>query len=570
MASSQSEKTLVRILGLGSFLVTVLVVTSGVSDPVNATKLFLLGGQAGALLLLLIASFRHEAWTESKLLLVTIGVFLLFGFYATFSSSAPLVQNIYGISGRNTGLLTYIFLSVILFAASLLRSIKSYRFVVLALLSAGAINIVYCLWVISFGDFIQWNNPYGNILGTFGNPNFIGSFLGMIFAVLFTWGLHKNVGVRNRALVFLAMAITAFEIQDSSAVQGKVVAIGGAGISLFYWIRAKDKFRFFQIPYLLLVGVVGSFAVAGALQRGPLADLIYKTSVSLRGEYWAAGIRMGLENPISGVGMDTYGDFYRRFRDEQALVLPGPNTVTNAAHNVFIDFFASGGFPLVASYLALVLIAGRAIFLVSRRLNSFDPVFVSLVTAWSGYQVQSIISINQIGLAVWGWLLTGAIIGYEKISRVSSDGKSSNESTQMARKSNSTRVTNQSYFSSSLLGGIGLVGGLLLAAPPLSADMAWTKSVRSQVLSEIEKSLESSYLTPLNSFKLAQIVQLLEQSKLNEQAHVYALKGVEFNPDYFEAWKLLYFATNSTEEEKRTALSNMKRLDPLNRNLLNQ
>jgi hypothetical protein len=29
------------------------------------------------------------------------------------------------------------------------------------------------------------------------------------------------------------------------------------------------------------------------------------------------------------------------------------------------------------------------------------------------FQAQSIISINQIGLALWGWVLSGLIIGYE-------------------------------------------------------------------------------------------------------------------------------------------------------------
>jgi hypothetical protein len=55
---------------------------------------------------------------------------------------------------------------------------------------------------------------------------------------------------------------------------------------------------------------------------------------------------MGNSHPLTGVGMDSYGDWYRRSRDAQALILPGPNTTTNAAHNVFIDVFAYGGYPL--------------------------------------------------------------------------------------------------------------------------------------------------------------------------------------------------------------------------------
>jgi hypothetical protein len=109
-----------------------------------------------------------------------------------------------------------------------------------------------------------------------------------------------------------------------------------------------------------------------------------------------------------------------------------------------------------------------------------------------------------------------------------------------------------------------------LAVPPLSADMAWTKALKSQELSQVEAALEPTYLTPENSMKFLQATQLLEQSKFFDKAHAYALKSVAFNPDYFEAWRALYFSSLATDDEKKMALDNMKRLDPLNRNLLNQ
>jgi hypothetical protein len=55
-----------------------------------------------------------------------------------------------------------------------------------------------------------------------------------------------------------------------------------------------------------------------------------------------------------------------------------------------------------------------------------------------------------------------------------------------------------------------------------------------------------------------------------DQAHQIAVKAVQYNPDYFDSWKLLYFLSNSTEDEKQAALKNMKRLDPLNPDVLAQ
>jgi hypothetical protein len=63
-------------------------------------------------------------------------------------------------------------------------------------------------------------------------------------------------------------------------------------------------------------------------------------------------------------------------------------------------------------------------------------------------------------------------------------------------------------------------------------------------------------------------VQILESSKLFELAHKYAEIGVQFNPDNFDAWRVFYLITNSSQEEKAIALMNMKRLDPKNSNVL--
>jgi hypothetical protein len=310
---------------------------------------------------------------------------------------------------------------------------------------------------------------------------------------------------------------------------------------------------------------VGVLGIAGALQKGPLASLIYKTSISLRGKYWEAGINAGLDHPFTGVGMDSYGDWYRRARTEYAAtVMPGPSTITNAAHNVIIDIFTYGGFPLLISYLATLLIGVIAIVRVTKRGKTFNGTFVGLTAAWVCYEVQSIISINQVGLAIWGWALVGALHAYEVFSRTESVDQ--DLSTKL-RKSKQPQG-NTTFFSPQLIGGLGAVIGVLIAVPPMTADMRWKSALQSRNLLNLEQALEPGYLQPSNSAKYAQAMQLLEQSQLGDKAYFYAKKGVEFNPDYFDAWKVLYFASKSTEQDKAQALRNMKRLDPFNPDVL--
>jgi O-antigen ligase len=566
MINQLAERTIARVLGIGSGFVAILVITGTVTDPVNVTKLFALGGVAAASVTALLAFGLHELWANSKALVIFVGLFLVASLNAIVNSDAPLTQNLYGAYGRNTAFIAYLLLISVILSATVLRRENSFKYLIWGLFGAGFVNVIYCSWVIAFGDFVAWSNPYGNLLGTFGNPNFIGAFLGLFAASMVAYCFKQGTSVTVRLSAFAIFLITVYAIIDSNAIQGRVVVAAGLGIVGFYLVRSKFEAFFAQFAYLVLVGVAGTFALLGALQIGPLTQYIYKTSVSLRGQYWQAGWNMGSDHPFTGVGFDTYGDWYRRARDAQALTLPGPNTTTNAAHNVPFDVFASGGWPLFASYLAILALSVIAIIKVTLRNRKYDAVFVTLTTAWTCYQLQSIISINQIGLAVWGWLFGGALIAYEIVTRPKVD---QSQSIQGKRKNGPVKKQQgETVVTSTLIAGVGAVIGLLIAVPPYSADAKWRTALGSQNLNKIEAALVPGYLNPANSYKYANAVQLLEGSKLFDIALKYAQIGVEFNPDNFDAWRVLYLITKSSPEEKAKALENMKRLDPKNPNVL--
>jgi hypothetical protein len=569
MINQVAERTIARVLGIGSAFVAVIVVTGTVTDPVNVTKLFALGGVGAGAFAVLLAFGVKELWDKSKALVVLLALFFLASISAVVNSEGPLVQNIYGVYGRNTALITYLLLVMVFVSAAILRRESSFNLLIWGLLGAGSINVIYCGWVIVFGDFIPWSNPYGNILGTFGNPNFIGAFLGIFSAALVAYLMKPGTSVLIRGIALLIFVVAIYAIIDSSAIQGRVVVVAGLGIVGFYLVRSKFDGFFAQISYVTVVAIGAVFALLGALQIGPLTKYIYKTSVSLRGEYWQAGWNMGSDHPLTGVGFDTYGDWYRRVRDTQALILPGPNVTTNTAHNVPFDVFAFGGWPLFVVYLVILSLSVIAIIKVTVRAKKYDAIFVTLTTAWVCYQLQSIISINQIGLAVWGWLFGGALIAYEIATRPKKDSKGLETNTGEVTKGRSAKAKqSETIFSSTLLSGIGAVVGLLIAVPPYSADAKWRSALGSQNVQKVEEALAPGYLNPQNSYKYTNAVQLLESSKLYDLAYKYALIGVEFNPNNFDSWKVLYLITNSTAEDKARAMENLKRLDPNNPNVL--
>jgi hypothetical protein len=457
-------------------------------------------------------------------------------------------------------LIAYLSLALVAVGALMLRDPKSFSKIIWGLQIAGLVNVIYCTWVLVFGDFLSWSNPYGNILGLFGNPNFISAFLGLFIATLIAQVFGRGISWKYKVGAILISIVAFYEIIKSNSIQGIVVTAGGLAIVLFFAIRAYVKSVAFTYLYLVAVGIVGFLAILGTLQKGPFS-FVYKTSVSLRGEYWAAGIKMGMDHPLTGVGMDTYGDWYRRARSlSAATVLPGPSTMSNASHNVVIDFFAYGGWPLLLSYLAMLGLAAVSIVKVLIRTKKYDPTFVAMVAAWTCYEVQSLISINQIGLAVWGWLLTGALIAYEFATRptANSEAPQSSQTRKIKQQSSAGVISPQ------LVGGIGALIGVLIAVPPLSADAKWRSAVDSTDSNRVMAALEPGYLNPMNSARLAQAVQLFANNNLLNEARELALRGIEFNPGYFDAWRMIYLLPNSTEQEKAKALEKMKALDPLN------
>ena len=160
MISTLQENVLSKILGFGAPLVTIFLINGSVTDPVNAPKLFFLGVVAfGALGALLPKSLVNK---DSAFLLpyILLGMFLLFSIITLVTSNSPISQSLYGVYGRNTGFLTYFFLCLICAFSMQLRFKGSFERTLNGLIFAGLVNIIYCGWVLVFGDFLAWSNPY--------------------------------------------------------------------------------------------------------------------------------------------------------------------------------------------------------------------------------------------------------------------------------------------------------------------------------------------------------------------------------------------------------------------------
>jgi O-antigen ligase len=458
-----------------------------------------------------------------------------------------IILQLYGTEGRNTGFFLYLDLLILLLATSILSNQKFITNLSNLLTIVGIISALYGVIQLSGWDPYNWNNLNNPVFGFFGNPNFQSSFLGIVSAGLFAFIFKSIATPAFRVIIMFLLLLNLIVILSTDSQQGIIVFVSGFFISSYIAVLKSKNFsrlsKYYGFSILLSLIIV----ILDILQKLPWGSILYKPSVSSRGDLWRAAWKMAADNPITGIGFDSYEYFYRTYRDEVAVVSRGALT-SNSAHNVLLDILSSGGFILLTVYLVIMLLVILAAYRVIKREEGYNYYFVSILAAWFAYQMQSIISINQIGLAVWGWILSGAIVGYER---------NTSSAVKIFKNSKSSFITYTKLAS-------GLVIGLILGIIPIKNDVAFKSALDSR---QIELVLASGYQEPQSPQRMLQVASLFKQNSLFELSSQVARDATIKFPRSYENWEILSTLEGVSDLEKLNALKKMRELDPLNPNL---
>jgi O-antigen ligase len=563
MMKKELENRVGFILAWGAFSITILVTDRTNTDPVNVSKMLLLSVVAFSLLPVL---FLQKSDLSRNRKLITLGSlgFLTVATISIFTSPNPIERGLYGAFGRNTGLITYASLIILFLASSLISEGRSFHRVSRAFLLAGIFNVVLSIFDVLGLEIFKWKNPYDAVLGTFGNPNFVSAFMGIFLTFLVVQLLDVKVKTKTRLALSSLILCAIATIYFSKSLQGALVAAFGSTLAIYFFIRSKEGLLRLSHIYLGGLFTAGLVGLAGILNKGPLATYLYGSTVKFRGEYWMAGINMGMENPITGVGIDSYGIYYRTFRELSATVAPGVNVGTDTAHNVYIDIFSGTGFPGLIFY---ILINGAVLLTAIshlRKYRSFDSRFLALFLCWAGYQLQSIASINQLGLAVWGWLFGGLIIAYTRahpqgeVQEKRFKSKSGN-----SEKANKEQLGQLLDASTSLKIVGGAVIGLLIALPPFVSDVRMKGLFAKEAITS-EEVVAFVQSWPVDNLRLNKGIVALANGSENDKARELALLGTSKFPNDYASWWALDQLTREDAPDKEAIRIKLHEIDPHN------
>ena len=397
----------------GGCAVTTLYFNSKIQDPFNSPKMWIIF-LISAWLIGHIVAKKHNSFKDKsiRIFALFLSSFVLFGFIAAAVTDVSFTA-FFGELQRRNGFLTYLSLSVFMFAAAIFVRLEAIKRLNYVAFFTGMVLGIYGLMQISGLDFIEWNNPYNAVISTVGNPNFAAAVMAMMASIVFGPVLNNSFRVYYRVASLFLTLMLLITIYLSDARQGLIAFAIGVGVYVIIWLYAmKSKLRHLALASSLFVGV---FAILGMLQIGPLTSYLYKGSVTVRGYYWRAGVEMFQDQPFFGVGYDRYGAYFKEFREVGYPLTYGFNITSSNAHNLPIQMFSTAGVFTGIAYLAILgFIIWRGIVGIKSNQGNERLLVASVFSAWLAYQAQTIISIDNIGISIWGWVLGGVVVGVSR------------------------------------------------------------------------------------------------------------------------------------------------------------
>ena len=534
------EKVILFAIGLISLITTPFISYDAVVLP-RFVFLVIFGS---ILFMNILRQMPFKIFGQYKIFAIISVGFIFWSLLSLLASEINSPNIFFGISGRFNGVLTYLSL-IVFMGVAILVSRKEFNNALLELLAiTGFISAIYGTLQYQGLDPFSWINEYSPVFGFFGNPNFFASYLGISATASVALVFRKNVKNIYQIIWMINIPLSLFIISKSKSQQGFLVFAAGVSVVIFLWVLGTHKLSRFVIPYLTIVFVGLISAIIDMLQKSPWQTLLYKESVSYRGDFWRAGWAMTLDNPFFGVGLGGYGDYFRLYRDTVSANRIEISSNVDSAHNILLDISSGGGFPLLALYLCLIFMTLISAAKIIARQKSFDATFAGILGAWIAYSAQSLISVNQISVSIWGWVLSGAIIGYEYYGK--------NDSTLNLEKKNILKLPPSI---------IGLIVSLFIVIPFIIVDTQFRATVGSGNVNQIMNAVSK---WPQSIERLNFVTALFRQGGFPDQSLIVAREAIKFNPRSYEAWEQLFLSQNVTEEERNIAITMMQNLDPLN------
>lgn len=555
------ESFLRRILAITAILATVTVSPWISYDPINLPKMLIVVTGA-ALLLGTFFVIGINLIGELPRAYLYLSIFLALALiYSIFVNESPWSQQLWGVWGRSTGLLTYLSFVVLMLSASMMKTKKSVESIRSYFEKLSYFISLYTLFQAGGIDPINWSQKA--MIATLGNINFMSSFLGLATVSMISRLISGKLPMSSYLYFCLVSTLNIWLIWLSGSIQGLGIILCGVSVIAVLRLRVRYGFKF-AIGLSIAIIPLGLLVFLGTAGVGPLRAMFQET-VGFRVDYWKAGYRMLLANWQHGIGVDSYGDYYQQYRDISAVTSTGPQRVTNTAHNIFLDVATGSGIMSGIILLSIFAITAHLI-LKNFKSGNYDETDIALASIWVGFLFFCLISINQIGVGVWGFVFMG-LIHNKSFSKI--DNRNSPKQLSHKRKSETNLLDNHTYVAKHKFLAVVFAGllGFSVSALPNYLDIEMLQAVKSRDFSKMMQVAQSPFSTVFYKDKLQ---SLLIDSGKDDEALSFAWKEIKKNERNYVALKVIAFSEKASSQQRTLAIRKLRMIDPLNSDLMQQ
>lgn len=343
---------------------------------------------------------------------LVLSVFLVALGWAALQSASPGIT-LWGSADRLNGSLLYAACVVLLFATVMEVDERGARTVVTAW--ALCVQGAAAYGLVSWLGWSPWHESAPRSLGhvlyaLFGNPDFAAAFLAIGLAPA-VW-LARTARRPASAFAWGGVAMICLAVILTETLQGlAVLLVVATGLTIGWGTERWPRLMAWAGMSSAIVALGTTALVLVMRPSGLLSTLSTQADLDARFADWTAAWRMTMAYPLNGVGPGLFDAYYGVYRSTAPMRRVGWQFWSDSAHNVPLQFFASGGIPLGLAYLAVVALT--AVYLAAglrRHSGTRRQLLVVCGAAWLGYQAQALVSIDEPQLVFVHWLVSGLII----------------------------------------------------------------------------------------------------------------------------------------------------------------
>ncbi len=255
------------------------------------------------------------------------------------------------------------FLLILIFYIIFLNYADSFKFIKYVFVTIVASNVIVCIFSLLqfFGSHLfltkqDYVGDFIRVTGTAGDPNYLALYLVtslplcLVLINSATSKLYKYLFYASALLIFTTLLLTF----SRSGLLALII------ISFLYFIKlVKTNKRF--LKYFLIIGVIAlifSVTIIGERVSSinslmgvrSLEDVEEIDDISLRQRFniQIAGIKMWMQSPVFGIGINN-------FRDNSVEYMPDYDKTKHVAHNTYLEILAGAGLISFVVFMYIII-----------------------------------------------------------------------------------------------------------------------------------------------------------------------------------------------------------------------